>query len=206
MEQPDLEETAELVKPPQSRRGKGWSVVYKQSGKAYDCERPVYIKRQSGYSTRVWWRAFRLTPRLVCEHRALRFCKQIDVASPEVVSFTDTPEMTELILEDVGPAKELNDYLSECDALDKQDVISQAAALIARLHAHRWVHGALGDEHILVRDSGQVVLIDFEKAHWNPLRIKRDLDRLWRHTSGLNDEDRLLFMQHYRQFRQLKTT
>lgn len=188
----------EMVKPPQSRHGRGWSTVHVAPGERWGLEGRVYIKRQSGYFTRVYWRFFRKTPRLVCEHRALNYFRVHGIPVPEVVSFTETPSVTELIIREVPNALPLDQFLKGDRPDSEKDVaVSCLARLIARMHRLKWVHGALGNDHILVRDDGEVVLIDLEKTHWDPLRIRRDLARFWRRTDGFDESRRKLFVETY---------
>ena len=110
--------------------------------------------------------------------------------------------MTELIIADVGPAKEFDDYLDQCENNEQRRIaIMNAADLIGRLHAHHWIHSALAPEHLLIRDDGSVALIDFEKAHLNPFKIRRDIERFWRRTDCLSTEEKALFMQRYEEIR-----
>jgi len=95
-----------LVKPPQSRRGKGYSVVHRVSGGAWGCDpgEIVYVKTQTGYFCRPAWRAWRLTPTLAREVRCLRACHTLGLAVPEVIAYREFDGAAELVLRSIPGA------------------------------------------------------------------------------------------------------
>lgn len=194
-----MSNSPELVKPLQTRRGRGWSVVYRDTIHRSGSTRTVYIKTQSGYTMRLPRRLFLRTATLDNEFHALTHCHKNGVNVPKIVWFRRCDEVIELALEDVSNAATLDEFLLECD--DNELSFRVAARLgdqIGKLHRSGWSHGALGSEHILIQADDTVTLIDFEKARWNPLLRKRDLARLWRRSRLPDDAFKANFDQAYR--------
>ena len=187
-----------LVKPVQSRRGVGWSKIEKAEGGAFGVEGSVYIKSQQDYMTRSVWRLYRKTPTLFNEYKTLLYCLEQGIPVPEPVSFEGDGRFARLVIRAVEPASELDDFLARADAEQSRQVIIRLALLLRRLHRLWWVHGALGNEHILVRPDGEVVIIDWEKARRNPFKRAREMRRFWRRTTCLDAAQRALFESVYR--------
>lgn len=189
-----------LVKAPQSRRGRGNSVVHLESGQDWGLGGSrVYVKRQEGYWCRPIWRLFRKTPTLRRELRGLRACKRLGVEVPEVVHYEDDGTRATLVLAEVEDALPLHQALAQPHA-DRAAILRSVAGAVARLHEGGWSHGALYGAHILVRAGAppQVVLIDLEKARFSPFSRRRDLDRLVRRSRFLDAEDARTLFEQYR--------
>jgi len=188
----------ELVKPLQTRRGRGWSVVYRDTVYRSGSAIIVYIKTQSGYTMRLPRNLFRQTATLDNEFHALNHCQKNGVNVPRIVWFRHCDDVIELALEDVSNASTLDEFLSECDDNELRfRVAARLGEQIGILHRSGWSHGALGSAHTLIQADGTVTLIDLEKARWNPLLRKRDLARLWRRSRLPDDAFRANFDKAY---------
>lgn len=190
---------AEPVKPPQQRRGRGFSVVQRVPGSEWGQACPeVFVKTQRDYWCRPPWRLWRRTPTLRRELRALRALCRIGLAVPRVIDYREDAGGAELVVEGVVGALPLDEALARPEAR-RDRIVANAARAVALLHRSGWIHGALGDEHILVQPAlaDRVVLIDFEKARRNGALAGRDLARLWRHVSGLTEAEIARFRELY---------
>lgn len=188
------------IKPPQSRRGRGFSVVHIEPGPAWGLSGGrVYVKRQEGYWCRPAWRLFRKTPTLRRELRGLFACMRLGVDVPGVVHYEDDGKRATLVLTEVAEALPLDQALARPGA-DRAAILRSVADAIARLHAGGWSHGALGGPHILVREgaAAPVVLIDLEKARFSPLQRRQDLNRLIRRCRFLGPDDARALIAQYR--------
>jgi aminoglycoside phosphotransferase (APT) family kinase protein len=190
----------DLVKPVQSRRGKGWSLVFIDEASNWgETTGRVYVKAQSDYKARPSWRLFRLTHRLTNEHHALEYCHQHGIPAPKIVSFRENNEIAELVLEEVADAMDLMAFVNFGNPPEtERAVFDQLGRVIKKLHSLGWVHGSLGNDHILIQPDNTVSLIDFEKAHWNPFGVKRDLRRFWKRNPYLRAEHKDWFLASYR--------
>lgn len=190
----------ELVKPVQSRRGRGSSFVTVSQPPAGGDR--LFTKHQSDYWCRPVWRAFRRTPLLRRELRALRACARLGISVPVVLSYEDDGTQTRLQLAEVSQALPLDEALNAGTA-DRSAIISCTAQIIGALHHAGWSHGALYPHHILIdtRTGASATLIDLEKARRNPLKRGRDLQRFWRHAPVITDAERVLFNTEYRKAR-----
>mgnify|MGYP002631026873 CR=1 FL=1 len=190
----------QLVKPAQTRRGKGWSVVYRDTGRLLcSAVQSYYLKSQSGYHSRPLWRLGLATPTLAVEYHALLTCRQNHINVPEVLLFRQDGDVTELALRNVENALPLNEYLAgPASSADKLQVVERIAIEIGKLHHLGWIHGALGNEHLLVQPDGAVTLIDFEKARWWPWSRRKDITRFWRRTQCLDKEQAAAFSRIYK--------
>ncbi len=187
-----------LVKPAQSRRGKGKSVVFKGSGKPWGRnDITVYVKRQSHYLRRAAWRLYRLTPMLRCEKRALEACKVLGVPVPDIVSYKEEGDEVELVLAEIKNALSLSDAMNS-RGVQREMLIQNVGRLFAKLHKGQWAHGSLIDEHILVQMSDYSVhLIDLEKATFGIVRKKRDLARFFRQATYLSAVEKQQLLDAY---------
>lgn len=190
---------SDLIKPMQSRHGQGWSVVRKEEGRSWGVDGNVYVKTQSGYFSHPVARAGWPTPTLTVEYNALSALSKLGVHVPEIIDYRIEDTVIELTVREIADAKPLDEFLNDtAEDVRKNLAVSNLAQQIRRLHTAGWVHGALGNCHILVqKQECSVVLIDFEKARWNPLRRRSDLDRFWRRTACLNEAQSRLFNAVY---------
>lgn len=186
----------ELVKPAQSRRGRGSSYVTVSLPNA-DGPR-VFSKHQTDYWCRPIWRAFRRTPLLTRELRALRACAELGINVPEVISYSEKGIQSRLELVEVVHSAPLDEALDEQGA-DRNAILKCTARIIGRLHHAGWSHGALYPHHILINTTvlPSATLIDLEKARRNPFRLGRDLQRFWRHAPAMSDSERAGFDAEY---------
>ena len=190
---------AELVKPPQSRRGQGLSWVTVEPAVDWQAgPGRVFVKHQQGYWCRPIWRLFRRTPLLLRELRGLRACQRMSVRVPEIVDYQDDGLCSTLILAEVSNSQPLDEALARHDA-DREAIISHVAQLIGGLHRAGWSHGALYPQHLLISrdDDRSVTLIDLEKARRNPFKRGADLARFWRHAPALSESEKAQFASHY---------
>jgi tRNA A-37 threonylcarbamoyl transferase component Bud32 len=191
---------SELVKPPQSRDGRGISAVYLEPAERWGLEPgQVYVKRQEEYYCRPAWRLFRRTPTLRRELRALTACHRLDIPVPEVVRYDEQGPNAELVIAEIADSQPLGDSLKE-RAAERHAILDRVAQTVARLHRAGWYHGALYPTHILVgrAPSLDVTLIDFEKARRSRYRRREDLDRLLRYLAPLLERAELVaFEQTY---------
>ena len=196
---PQPSSTAKLVKPVQFR-GSGMSCVLLDERAHWDGgSGQVYVKRQRNYTCRPAWRAYRRTPTLAREHRALQALHQIGLNVPEIVSYRQSGFDAELVIAEIEGGIPLSDALARPD-VDRQKILTNAARLIRVLHTAGWTHGALNAEHIFVQPEHgfDAALIDLEKARRNRHRSGADLERIWRRNPELTSEDRAVFELAYR--------
>jgi tRNA A-37 threonylcarbamoyl transferase component Bud32 len=188
-----------LIKPVQSRHGRGWSVVRREDGQRWGVKGKVYVKTQSGYFTHPVMRAGWPTPTLTVEYNALSTLSRLGIHVPEIVDYRVEDTVIELTIREVADAEPLDEFLQGTADVERKDqAVRNLAQQIRNLHTAGWVHGALGNCHILIQKQDlNVVLIDFEKARWNPLRRYSDLERFWRRTACLNEEQSRLFQAVY---------
>lgn len=186
----------QLVKPPQSRRGRGSSYVTVSQTNSDGPRR--FVKHQTEYWCRPVWRGFLRTPMLRRELRAIRACERLGINVPEVISYEENNGVSRLTLAEVADTVSLDQALLASRA-NRTAIIDSAARIIGQLHKAGWSHGALYPHHILIRTSGEpcVTLIDLEKARRNPLKRSRDLLRFWRHAPELTESERAEFETVY---------
>ncbi len=188
-----------LVKPPQSRRARGSSTVHVESGAAWGIEEcRVFVKRQSDYICRPPWRAFLATPTLHREHRALLAWRKLDIGTPEIVAYRQKGTDAVLVVREVSGSQPLQEAL-EMPGADRNQIVTNLAAALARLHRAHWVHGALYSQHVLVRpeEGYAVIFIDLEKAKHSRRLRENDLSRFWRHNRYFSAAEVDLFEAEY---------
>lgn len=192
----------QLVKPPQSRHGKGHSVVYLSSGASWGLENQrVYVKTQIDYYRRPAWRAWRRTPTFMNEYRALTACRKLGLAVPRVVSFRYEGNVAELVVQEVADSVSLDALLSLAHGERRRRVVAHLGYLVGQLHGHGWVHGSLGSPHILVQPQAndRLWLIDLEKARRSRRLIEIDLARFWHRNPCMDAQDKRYFDTSYAQ-------
>ncbi len=192
-----LDPPSRLIKPPQSRRGRGESSVRIECGAPWGFpNQKVYVKRQREYFCRPIWAGFRQVPTLRRELRALRACARAGINVPTVVDYSEALE-TQLVLLELPQALSM-DVALKSGAKPRGTLIAKIAGCIARLHAAGWVHGSLYPDHILYSLADEkIYLIDFEKARRNTLKRDSDLARLWRRYGGLSPQEQRQFDEIY---------
>ena len=195
---PQPSSTAKLVKAVQFR-GSGMSCVLLDERVHWDGgSGQVYVKRQRNYTCRPAWRAYRRTPTLARQLRALRALHQVGFNVPEIVSYRQAGLDAELVIAEIEGGIPLSNALARPDA-DRQKILSNAARLIRALHAAGWTHGALNAEHIFIQPEHEfdAALIDLEKARRGRRRRGADLERIWRRNPELTAQDRACFESTY---------
>ena len=184
----------------QSRRGRGNSSVWLDTAENWGGgdQRRVYVKQQTDYCCRPPWRAWRKTPLLLREHRALRACQALGLAVPEVLHFECRGLSATLVLAEVEDALPLDEAIA-ADPDARQSMLTNVGNYLARLHGAGWYHGALYAHHMLISNGADhgLCLIDFEKARRARRRRAEDLNRFWRHNSYLTDPDRQIVLRAY---------
>ncbi len=184
----------------QSRRGRGSSSVWLDTAEPWggDPETRAYIKQQNDYCCRPAWRAWRRTPLLLREYRALEACRALGLKVPRVLHFETSGVVASMILEEVCNAEPL-DHALQASAHTRALILSQVGEYLGRLHHAGWYHGALYAHHMLIgRAAGhELCLIDFEKARRSRHRQREDLQRFWRHNAYLSTADRQFIEQAY---------
>lgn len=170
-----------------------------ESGAAWGIEEcRVFVKRQSDYICRPPWRAFLATPRLHREQRALLAWRNLGVGTPEIVTYRRKGTDAVLVVREVSDSQPLQEAL-EMPGADRNQIVSNLAAVLARVHRARWVHGALYSPHILVQpeEGYAVIFIDLEKAKRSRRLRRNDLDRFWRHNRYFTTAEVTLFEAEY---------
>lgn len=190
----------ELVKPPQTRGGRGRSEVYLEPGERWGLAGGhVYVKRQEKYFCRPIWRFFRRTPTLRRELRALEACHRLSIPVPDVIRYEERGGKAQLVTAEVADSQPLGEALA-ADGDTRRMILRRVARALARLHRSGWYHGALYPDHILVGRTHPrtVTLIDLEKARRNRHRRDEDLQRLLRYLEpGLTNGERGEFQYAY---------
>ncbi|MEZ5559365.1 MAG: lipopolysaccharide kinase InaA family protein [Pseudomonadales bacterium] len=192
---------SELVKAPQQRRGHGFSVVYRVPGWRWGASSSeVFVKTQRDYTCRPAWRLWRRTPTLRRELRALNACAAFGLPVPRVICYREDDGVAELVVEGIPDTLPLDEALARPGA-NRQRIVANVARTLALLHRHGWVHGALGNAHVLIQTlaDDRVALIDFEKARRRRALIGRDLDRFWRRTGCMSGDEKDQFLRIYRE-------
>lgn len=185
----------------QRRRGKGSSTVWLEAGEQWGAgpgER-AFVKQQSDYCCRPAWRAWRKTPLLVREARALQACAHLGLAVPRVLYFNAGKQSATLALGELADHAPLDTALAAANSQTRRRILEQLGSYVGRLHRAGWYHGALYAHHILIGPDTTPCLIDFEKARRSRRRRREDLDRFWRHNSFLNQADKTTILRAYRQ-------
>lgn len=197
-----------LVKPPQSRHGRGISIVHLVPGDAWGMPgRRVYVKTQFDYCCRPAFRGWRRTPTFLCEYRALSACTAMGLAVPAVVAYRQEGKVAEIVVQEIAGAVPLNTVMQQFTGARRSRVLAHFGAMVGTMHNHGWVHGALGSPHILVQPDAddRVWLIDFDKALPSKRLIPGDLARLWRRTKHLDADDVACFNTAYNKAMDAKT-
>ena len=197
-----------LVKPPQSRRTRGRSSVHIESGSAWGIEEcRVYVKRSTDYICRPPWRGFRATPTLLRERRALVAWRKLKIGTPEIVAYRQEGLNAVLVVREVPGTRSLQEAL-EMPGADRNQIVTNLAGALARLHRAGWAHGALYSPHILVRpeEGYAVIFIDLEKAKRSRRLRRKDLNRFWRHNRYFTALEVALFEAEYRAAREKSGT
>lgn len=179
-----------LVKPPQSRHGKGRSTVYLCPGGPWGKpDQQLYVKTQEHYNCRPGWRLWQPTPTFACEARALQACHALGMSVPELVSFRSEGDVTELALGDIADAVPLNKFYMIASAGRLHSVMQELGEMVGVMHRAGWVHRALLPGHVLIQPNAQdkVWLIDFEKTRraFFKRSFESDIERFVRHCHFL---------------------
>jgi tRNA A-37 threonylcarbamoyl transferase component Bud32 len=143
----------------------------------------AFVKSQKGYTCRALWSFGRKVPTLLREYRALTALAAIGIPVPEVLDFSSEGDSARLVLAGLDNVLQLNAALERFPA-ESERILERVAHLIRAMHQHRWNHGALYPEHILVSEDNPhtVTLIDLEKADRSVFH-GADLDRLVRYLN-----------------------
>lgn len=186
-----------------NRRGRGWSEVGIALGPAWpelDGSRG-FLKRQQNYVCRPVWNCARATPTARREARFLARAIEAGVAVPAVRFCLETSDGRALLLIDaIEGATNLREVLRGVAGAERGALLGRVGSAFAALHRARIGHGALYDTHVLVRDDGLPVLIDFEKARRKLTRswaAIADLRRFFRRTPALDACDRQRILSAY---------
>ena len=189
----------QLLKEP-NVRGEGWSkaaVVSPAPSQNLSTSR-VVVKTQHQYFCRPLWNAFRKTPLVRREFRAINALVQKGVAVPLVISYEESDEEACLVTTFVENSQALDAALTAPDA-KRGPVVTSVAQAIARLHRAGWTHGALYPDHLLVVNASSepvTYLIDLEKARkWGS--VKRDMKRFSRYRTLFTESEQKLFDTEY---------
>jgi predicted Ser/Thr protein kinase len=186
-----------------NRRGRGTSEVGLASGPSWPelGTGAGYLKRQQHYVCRPLWNFARATPTVRREARFLARAAAARVAVPRVRFCMESSDgRAMLLLDAIAPARSLRDALRAVSAHEREGMLVGVGAMCAALHRARICHGALYDTHVLVRDDGGIVLIDFEKARRKVTRswaAISDLRRFFRRTPALDARDRERILSAY---------
>jgi hypothetical protein len=210
---------APWVEEPNFRR-QGWSGVSRlELDGPSDTPVVAYLKRQENHGYRSLLSPFRLRPTAFREYKRLLGMHAAAVTAPEVLYYgerkADRKLQAILITREIPHSVSFEDYLLRQDeraAMEVQRVLQDTAALIGRLHRHRFQHCALYGKHVLISGfqsdppvsdpaAAQLVpyLIDVEKSRRRPSRISialRDLNQFYRHAPWSGSQWRI-FLEHY---------
>jgi len=187
------------MKPSQTKDGVGFSVIYRDQGRAWHvADEHVFVKTQYRYYCHPLSRLGFRMPMLRRELIALRQCQRIGIDVPRVIFYRELGDMTELVISGIAGSLPLNEAL-DLSAANRSLIIENTARVIGSLHRHGWTHGALGNEHVLVQPGLQcrVNLIDLEKARPGRWRIKKDLARFLRNSSCFSQAETKHFLDCY---------
>lgn len=105
-----------------------------------------------------------------------------------------------VVMERVAHRVTLREHFVSVTARERRDLVRELAGLVARMHAHGFVHRDLYLQHVLVRSrDGALVLIDAGRVrHWNRPRARwfvKDLAALLHSTPAcVSVPDRLRFL------------
>lgn len=191
------------LKPP-NIRGPGWSKVVTTSPSSFQnlSTRSVVVKTQYEYYCRPIWNAFRKTPLIHREMRALLALMRAGVAVPAVLAYEETPGQSSLTTTFIDNAASFDAALIAPGA-DRLRIIGSVARAIAHLHNTRWTHGALYPGHLLVVNANTeptVYFVDLEKAKkWGS--VSRDLRRFARYCPPFKDDEQTVFDSEYKKGR-----
>ncbi len=175
----------------------------------------LYAKQQTGYACRSLRHPLG-EPTILREFRAIRAVAALGIGVPRVVYCgvreVDGRQDALLVTAGLEGFSSLKDWYAsgrrqQWSGELKARIFRQLGRQLARLHAARWQHGALYDNHIFlaVRPEGpQLVLLDLEKSRRRlcaRLARRHDLDKLHRHSAWGVEEWQCL-EEGYRAFRQ----
>ena len=193
--------TLPIVVSTQSRGGKGSSTVSLAAGDQWGMSagERAYVKQQVDYCCRPAWRAWRKTPLVAREARALKACEQLGLAVPKVLYFDAGKRAGTLVLAELVDHRPLDTAVAGASTPLRRRLLERTGRYIGLLHRAGWYHGALYAHHILISPDGEPRLIDFEKARRSRRRRTEDLDRFWRHNQFLNDDDKAAILAAYQQ-------
>jgi tRNA A-37 threonylcarbamoyl transferase component Bud32 len=198
-EEAALSRQPHLMKPSQTKDGVGFSVIYRDQGRAWNVgDEHVFVKTQYRYYCHPLSRLGFRMPMLRRELIALRKCHRVGIDVPRVIFYRELGDMTELVISGIAGSFPLNEAL-DLSAANRNLIIENTARVIGSLHRHGWTHGALGNEHLLVQPELQcrVNLIDLEKARPGRWRIKKDLARFLRNASCFSQTETKHFLDCY---------
>jgi tRNA A-37 threonylcarbamoyl transferase component Bud32 len=193
--------SAELISS-QSRRGRGNSTVWLDAAEGWGGKpgSRAYVKQQQDYCCRPAWRAWRRTPLLAREFRALQACRKLGLKVPDVLHFERRGQAATLVLAEVENSLPLDQALASQPQAREQMLVA-VGTYLGRLHRAGWYHGALYSHHLLICGGKEhtLCLIDFEKARRSRRRRDEDLQRFWRHNGHLAANDRETITRAYRE-------
>jgi len=192
----------QLVKPPQSRHGRGRSTVHLAPGAPWGMpDLQLYVKTQEDYNCRPVWRLWQSTPTFLCETSALKACHALGMNVPNLMSFRHEGDIAELVLEEISDAMPLHIFWVHASGERLNDVMFNVGHMVGLMHRAGWVHRALYPGHILIQPNAQdkASIIDFEKARRviSKRSFVSDLARFWRHCRYLKGSNIYSFFDGY---------
>jgi len=206
-----MPESARLVKAPQTRRGRGLSMVHYAEGARWGLEDAyVYVKTQVNYHCRPATRGWRATPTFAWEKQVLMVCDDLGLNTPRVRAYRCVDGVTELVISDIPAAEDLPDFYNASTPQRVDAVLRDLGHLVGIFHDAGWTHGSIAGAHVLVQphDRDRVWLIDFEKAQRGVREGNyiRDLRRFFRRSPYLHAGAVDAFMHNYGSARRLSAS
>ena len=210
---------APWVEEPNYRR-RGWSGMSRIELKGTSSTPVgVYLKRQENHGYRSIGNPFRYRPTAYREYKRLMAMNAAGIRAPEVLYYGErqTGQKMQAILmtREIPQSIALDDYVNLADERPPAEIrqtIRDTAALIAKLHRHRFQHCSLYGKHVLIsgfdatppatsQTKSRLVpyLIDVEKSRPRASRMAiavRDLNQLYRHVPWTTAQWDT-FLEHY---------
>jgi len=182
-----------------------------------------YVKKQVGHIFRSLRHPLGC-PTIVREAHRLSVCREVGVATPEIVFCAtrrhDGSQQALLVTRELSGYHCVQDWFAEePDSSEKTRLLDaiyrRLAEALARLHNKRWHHGCLYDKHVFFKraesdpEDVNVALIDLEKCR-RRLTVarasERDIRQMRRHMPALNGRHWRTFVETYTQYIHIKSS
>jgi len=201
---------AEAIENPNKRRGGRSFVAKVMLSKPDGTHVPAFLKRQENDMARILQPPFKI-PSYERELKNIMRFEKMNIPVVQPLFFEKQKNGNDvraiLITKALDGYMSFETFLKEMKSdrallMNRDRVFDMVASSIRRIHQKGFEHGALFGYHIFIKVDGkapdiEIRFIDLEMARRHPKRVVRDLTRLYKRTTGWNEQIYLHFLSCY---------